>query len=941
MYTSFGAHFVREMAPNRRRIAENLLPLYTPPCTCLECESQFTPMFKQQNEHNHHAYAGSLSFRDAERSVQEYSRSAGIDRSFLRDKFREQSKAIIDTWSNFSVLERKKVLLGADNTMYEFQWGEARHTVAFQWGDIGTAMRDFRIFNLLSYVNLEALSQDPARFLNLLMNRINYSPQDWAPYDSHLLRLPWNTGAFERYFNQNCVVMQGPNYGSSLVPWSQLAHTWEIIGFPRAQLILEAQKELMKILRGVVEIILRSAINNTPSAELGLFGLSAMKFNHTSTCNFTSGYLNQPFSEPPLFDITKLLSIAQTRRDTAGDHVWLLQTDSQYARHWISMIGNIEYCEIEKSKNKYAFIAREFYHDVHTFWSWKWLVEEVENVERVYKDFNKNVPRGEALPKDLGHALGALEVLLTSMLDRLSRHIQATIAARPGFTEGWEIEYNALPGKALAIRTDGIREPDRFYKDPLDWCLRQLLGPPDGAVKYEHAMLFAFLDNYLETCPQGDKDRLDEVLLTKYSDFAALHEMRVMVRLHRPRNIPLRFEEYKTMEHRRVWKFARKELLEGGLNWLNSLPGRRSAQANALEKFSKTTDPDSASKDTMQGLKQTDDEREALGAFWNVVKEQHREFFATKGLTVTETTELLMDLSANTAPEYLQALKVEREETLAIIEAIKVRVLVDTSYSAMLRKSKQRKQNQSKKSKNKGKSGNKNKSKNNLRPFYKPQSTGEGSDVASDNTSEHEEVDDSIHDLSLEMLTTSIENVTTKASTINQTPTFGPPESEVEILTNYSARLEASCLPAKSYPKEKSKQKASRKRSEVNSNAATLRSAPAESPAPRRVFVKRGVLEIIGAMFPRRRSGELGALAWEEFEHAMDQVGFSARRNGGSAVLFEPKKESAWYGKGKIVFHRPHPCSKIVPIRLRAIGKRMGKWFGWSRDLFVPDEKAK
>jgi len=252
-------------------------------------------MFKQQNEHNHHAYAGSLSFREAERSVQEYSRSARIDRSFLGDKFREQSNAIIDTWTNFSVLERKKVLLGADNTMYEFQWGEARHTVAFQWVDIGTAMRDFRTFNLLSYVNLEALSQDPARFLNLLMNRINYSPQDWAPYDSHLLRLPWNTGAFERYFNQNCVVMQGPNYGSSLVPWSQLAHTWEIIGFPRAQLILEAQKELMKILRGVVEIILRSAINNTPSAELVGVALSAMKFSHTSTCNFTSGYLNQPF----------------------------------------------------------------------------------------------------------------------------------------------------------------------------------------------------------------------------------------------------------------------------------------------------------------------------------------------------------------------------------------------------------------------------------------------------------------------------------------------------------------------------------------------------------------------------------------------------------------------------------------------------------------------
>jgi HicA toxin of bacterial toxin-antitoxin, len=63
----------------------------------------------------------------------------------------------------------------------------------------------------------------------------------------------------------------------------------------------------------------------------------------------------------------------------------------------------------------------------------------------------------------------------------------------------------------------------------------------------------------------------------------------------------------------------------------------------------------------------------------------------------------------------------------------------------------------------------------------------------------------------------------------------------------------------------------------------------------------------------------------------MKDAGFTARSNGGSAVLFEGNPKLG----GKIVFHKPHPIAKIDPIMLRSIGKRMAKWFGWSRELFV------
>lgn len=63
---------------------------------------------------------------------------------------------------------------------------------------------------------------------------------------------------------------------------------------------------------------------------------------------------------------------------------------------------------------------------------------------------------------------------------------------------------------------------------------------------------------------------------------------------------------------------------------------------------------------------------------------------------------------------------------------------------------------------------------------------------------------------------------------------------------------------------------------------------------------------------------------------AMSDVGFVVREAGGSAVAFE--KED-----GKIVFHKPHPEIEIDSVILHIMGKRMTKWFGWSKEMFVSE----
>ncbi|KAF4619036.1 hypothetical protein G7Y89_g14811 [Cudoniella acicularis] len=99
-------------------------------------------------------------------------------------------------------------------------------------------------------------------------------------------------------------------------------------------------------------------------------------------------------------------------------------------------------------------------------------------------------------------------------------------------------------------------------------------------------------------------------------------------------------------------------------------------------------------------------------------------------------------------------------------------------------------------------------------------------------------------------------------------------------------------------------------------------------------------------MFPSRGADDISQIPikWDCFVLAMadPEVGFVARHGaGGSAVQFEPNETSKWAGKGKIVFHRPHPDSVIDAVMLSSMGKQMRKWFGRSGESFVLEEKEK
>ncbi|CAG8975639.1 hypothetical protein HYALB_00008398 [Hymenoscyphus albidus] len=105
------------------------------------------------------------------------------------------------------------------------------------------------------------------------------------------------------------------------------------------------------------------------------------------------------------------------------------------------------------------------------------------------------------------------------------------------------------------------------------------------------------------------------------------------------------------------------------------------------------------------------------------------------------------------------------------------------------------------------------------------------------------------------------------------------------------------------------------------------------SPTPvprykRPATITKRALALIRAVFSSDHQESKKSIDWDTFVNSMSDLGFLAQHKGGSAVTFEHE------GVGKIIFHRPHPASVLNHVMLVAMGKRLGKWFGWRREVF-------
>ncbi|MCJ1294289.1 hypothetical protein MMC34_005847 [Xylographa carneopallida] len=635
-----------------------------PPCECPDCQHGFYASGEQYKPN--FWYQGRLSDHDAMRIVAGHIQNAQQDRQYLLQCLASNADTVVNRWKKKSRDKRRALLLQTIPELCEHRWLIPRY--CYMPESKLTRLEDQpwtrRCQLLLHWLSLEVLTMNPAVLFSLLHNRTAYSPQDWATFDGRQLILSWACGHFDVQYSGKCVVMYGPKYGE-LVDWEAgPAHRADVVGFPKARLILEAQAYLMNVLRKIVNKILEGVDIEKPAAAEKWKIMTKFGFRHTNEVELWSPYTNQAFSAPPAFSIDNLISIAQTRLDAMGDHLWFLQTEPAYMRRYIRLLTQGEFHKTIKKEAASAILTTELFDNVMTYWHWTWIVSECIHVKTAHDRFCDSIHPGAPLPRLYDSALGALELLVVNEVHRQATRFGVIMPHRPGFSHKWTFTWRPDVGStSFQLRRKpglSVEQKTLFDEDPLEWCLSQMQAEPDKQTNYDHAIMFAFLENHLAANGPKEKARVDEVLYQKLSDLAACHEMLVSIRMHRPQNRARDMDEVEQSEKRVAWK-GRK------------IPGYHTNEDHIALGTALFRDfyeaPLLSGQKNAAWLSRSQSIRAALEAFWKGLRKTPKLVFELSGFSKDETQASLAVISANLTQEYKDIVHAEQQQIFQSIES--------------------------------------------------------------------------------------------------------------------------------------------------------------------------------------------------------------------------------------------------------------------------------
>lgn len=535
-----------------RHVYETLqfTPIAKPPCECADCINGFYTVKAQSTFGLVYRYR--LSDEDAERRVLLAVKKMGDLQRALTERLDVFADILMSRWIKPSQAKREALLKEAAPDLEDKQWLLPRYSLLRpQCYLLGSSQKGRRGL-LLPWLNVEVLTTNPAVLFALLHYRTAYSPQHWAAFDSQQLALSWAVGLLDVDFSPKCVVMYGQKYGS-LVDWQKdAAHRADILGFPRASLVLEAQAYLMEVLHNIVTKVLEGVDNSQPPRINKWRNLiSNAAFRETGVVEFWSPYTNQAFSPPPQFDSKYLVSLAETRLHATEDHLWHLQCDAAYMRRYVKIMFATG---VFKSSDFYQgrMLVERIHLEVLSHFWWRSTAIECRRVDAARDKFRDSVYPGASLPIEYDRALGSLEFLLVNQIGFRVAYLQGLLPLVPGLQKHWSFEPCAqphLPYIGTIRRKTPVNTQESFNNDRLDWCLDKLLANPDDPTAFDPATLSAMLQEHLLNNP-SERNRLDEVTYQTLSDFATCHEMLMAVLFHRPLNTNGSADHLKTLEER-------------------------------------------------------------------------------------------------------------------------------------------------------------------------------------------------------------------------------------------------------------------------------------------------------------------------------------------------------------------------------------------------------
>jgi len=524
--------------------------LPTCPETCETCVQHYLPGSILWNPTNPRPMIAH-SDTEASQITADYVKSINADRGAIRARLNLDADLILKRWQRKSVEKRATVVRTAmpDILARRFQTArllyEQRRTVRGHRSTIdkktlsrgfeqymAETMQAIKIHNdahrkqhLLPFIDVETLSHDPMNLLALLHYRSDSDIADWVMHDFEQLKVGFNWTMGPPSFNPHCVIMYGAHLGR-LIPWNkQSAHRHDIIGYPRAVLILEAQAALFAFLRKMVEMLLEPGLEEATAGHQQWDLLVQSDFGKIGptplVCRRT-----EAFRSPPRLDMAAIVECLHEQRDAMFDELWLLQTDPEYFRDHLTRAKDNEMHDRMAMKWREQWVLD--YALCYSVWAdnLRTALKQACYVLEMQKEMGGEVRPGKSLPTEYEAILVHFQRHLEQLFQGQLRDLQCLVPQEKSFREHYKILEGGQP--KFITRAEKV-----FLANPMLWNLTNLYN---DNTSQSPTFYLAFIDHLMREDAKNEKSRISPLLATHISNMIAIDDIISSLRYHRPRH---------------------------------------------------------------------------------------------------------------------------------------------------------------------------------------------------------------------------------------------------------------------------------------------------------------------------------------------------------------------------------------------------------------------
>jgi len=280
---------------------------------------------------------------------------------------------------------------------------------------------------LLPYIDVETFSEEPDKLLGLIDCRARCAAEEFLMVDMMHTRVRWATASVATEYCLCGIILHGESYGTVLDVDNDSIHRGDMVGYPRALVVLKSQRTVLTLLQRIVKKLIhdRDDTNKQGCSDWRQKALVGFRIDAQTAWAFT----NISFESPPGSNVDRMVSIAKLRLEEFSDELRLHQTDWPRLREIIKRSKAIrtskevwaELCVTELLKQEY-----------HVF-TWRFIGHGCMEVRNVVLRCSEQLQQGRLPSQMLGEQLTFLDKSLVEIQERARLDLFTSMRRSVGF----------------------------------------------------------------------------------------------------------------------------------------------------------------------------------------------------------------------------------------------------------------------------------------------------------------------------------------------------------------------------------------------------------------------------------------------------------------------------------------------------------------------------